>query len=345
MPQYSIGPADDSRPFWTQEYSDDACESIREYSETKEYFALKILKLSCNITYNVEQKILKKTGRLERSFLYLHMPTKRVHLCLVTKPAGCTLRARTLAGLTTPGVFGRPWDIISIRVFIETLLSKVFEFHDKGIYHGDLSPSNITLGLDTNAFAPEAIKESFEEDIRGWVYLARLPPSETHPVRPPCLPEYIIQHYFPLASNGWDFSLIEIIDFGLGGYETKKKKLGGTRGYRPPEWRDPGALGSIKCDLWSLGCVLYFGLVHDDLFETEHDQNVYVAATETDQLSIIDRRLEQEHQVFREHTEYRKTTSRLIHSLMKVDPTKRDAAKAREFLNELAMYADTVLQN
>ncbi|KAM5454375.1 hypothetical protein MaudCBS49596_002393 [Microsporum audouinii] len=69
------------------------------------------------------------------------------------------------------------------------------------------------------------------------------------------------------------------------------------------------------------------------------------SATETDQLSIIDRRLEQEHQVFREHTEYRKTTSRLIHSLMKVDPTKRDAAKAREFLNELAMYADTILQN
>lgn len=215
------------------------------------------------------------------------------------QPSGSTLAQRSWAS-DEYEVLGCPWDVASISMFTEALLVKVFSFHELGIYHGgtnilptlnnrellqfstrililplDLSPGNVTLGVSEDAFTPEAMQKTFGRDLQGKVFLAHSPRSEPQPPIPPCLPAYITRHEHPLASDGWDFSLLEIIDFGQGGqfdlflsiaigrtltyligYESRKTKLMGTPYYIPPEHNIPRALASIQADLWSLGCVV-----------------------------------------------------------------------------------------
>ncbi|DAA76494.1 TPA_exp: Uncharacterized protein A8136_0808 [Trichophyton benhamiae CBS 112371] len=306
--------------------------------ETGVYHALKILRSEHSSANNIELKILRDIDALQFSFFYTHVPTNRRHLCLVMQPSGCTLAQRSWAS-DEYEVLGCPWDVASISMFTEALLVKVFSFHELGIYHGDLSPGNVTLGVSEDAFTPEAMQKTFGRDLRGTVFLALPPRSKPQPPIPPCLPAYITRHEHPLASDGWDFSLLEIIDFGQGGYESRKTKLMGTPYYLPPEHNNPKALASIQSDLWSLGCVLFYGLMHEHLFWLDGSLEKYLAANDEGQASIIDGRLKG-HPVFQEHIQYRKITSKLLQSLIRADPRKRDKRRANELLDKLIDYAN-----
>ncbi|EFE43922.1 hypothetical protein TRV_01301 [Trichophyton verrucosum HKI 0517] len=351
--------------------------------ETGVNHALKILRSEHSSANNIELKILRDIGALQFSFFYTHVPTNRRHLCLVMQPSGCTLAQRSWAS-DEYEVLGCPWDVASISMFTEALLVKVFSFHELGIYHGgtnslpalnnreqlqfltnilmlplDLSPGNVTLGVSEDAFTPEAMQKTFGRDLRGTVFLALPPRSKPQPPIPPCLPAYITRHEHPLASDGWDFSLLEIIDFGQGGqfdlfvstinwyrtltiltgYESRKTKLMGTPYYLPPEHNNPKALASIQSDLWSLGCVLFYGLMHEHLFWVDGSLEKYLAANDEGQVSIIDGRLKG-HPVFQEHIQYRKITSKLLQSLIRADPRKRDKRRANEILDKLIDYAN-----
>ncbi|GBF63658.1 serine/threonine-protein kinase [Trichophyton mentagrophytes] len=310
--------------------------------ETGVYHALKILRSEHSSADNIELKILKDTNALQFSFFYTHVPMNRRHLCLVMQPSGSTLAQRSWAS-DEYEVLGCPWDVASISMFTEALLVKVFSFHELGIYHGDLSPGNVTLGVSEDAFTPEAMQKTFGRDLRGKVFLAHSPRSEPQPPIPPCLPAYITRHEHPLASDGWDFSLLEIIDFGQGGYESRKTKLMGTPYYIPPEHNIPRALASIQADLWSLGCVLFYGLMHDHLFWVGGSLEEYLAANNEEQVSIIDGRLK-DHPVFQKHIRYRQITSKLLQSLIRADPRKRDKRRANELLDKLIDYANEHLE-
>ncbi|KAK2811140.1 hypothetical protein FQN49_008488 [Arthroderma sp. PD_2] len=309
-----------------------------------DFCALKILTEEHSTPQNSELQILTLTGRLVSSFFYTHVPTQQQHLCLVMKPVGCSLARRDMAG-HYPEVVGLPWDIGSMIDLVETLLTKVSAFHDRGIYHGDLSPSNICLGVDENAFEPEALAETFKRDLNSYFICMNQTGSESPPPRPAYIPEYVVRHQKPLLSDGWDLSSMEVIDFGRGGLNSGKSKLRGTPFYEAPEGSNLDTVAVIKADLWSLGCVIVYGLIHKHLFCDEEEEKEYIAGDENMQLSIIERQLEQGHTVLKEHTNFRKMLTRLIHSLVRVDPAVRDAAKAKELLGDLIKYAEPFLES
>ncbi|EZG01501.1 hypothetical protein H106_08151 [Trichophyton rubrum CBS 735.88] len=287
----------------------------------------------------MELKILQDTGRLKSAFFYTHTPTNRQHLCLVMKAVGCPLKDRSWAK-PNGGELGIPWDVLSAAMLTEMLLLKVFEIHEVGIYHGDISPSNVALGLAEDAFTPKSLKWTFSEDLRAVVHLGFIPLTEPQPPVPPFLPAYIAYHVYPLASDGLDVTKIDIIDFGQGGYESKNTKLRGTRGYKPPESKNPGALGSIQSDLWSLGCLVYYALTDIHLFGPDEEfVKAYTAASDQEQISYIDVQLRAD-RVFQQHVEYRDITARLLHSLLRVDPAKRSATEAKKWLVKMVEYAN-----
>ncbi|EZF10452.1 serine/threonine protein kinase [Trichophyton rubrum D6] len=370
----------DPGPCWIQPYCDgEQCEPISEYSDGKTglcpvllgdilegidlqdgtecsfhvigklghgsystvwlHLALKILRAEHSTRDNMELKILQDTGRLNSAFFYTHTPTNRQHLCLVMKAVGCPLKDRSWAK-PNGGELGIPWDVLSAAMLTEMLLLKVFEIHEVGIYHGDISPSNVALGLAEDAFTPKSLKWTFSEDLRAVVHLGFIPLTEPQPPVPPFLPAYIAYHVYPLASDGLDVTKIDIIDFGQGGYESKNTKLRGTRGYKPPESKNPGALGSIQSDLWSLGCLVYYALTDIHLFGPDEEfVKAYTAASDQEQISYIDVQLRAD-RVFQQHVEYRDITARLLHSLLRVDPAKRSATEAKKWLVKMVEYAN-----
>lgn len=75
----------------------------------------------------------------------------------------------------------------------------------------------MSLGVHPGAFSSEALKETFEDDMRGDVILENFPKTNIPPPRPNNLPEYLIARYgYPLKSDGRDMSKADIIDFGKG---------------------------------------------------------------------------------------------------------------------------------
>ncbi len=69
---------------------------------------------------------------------------------------------------------------------------------------------------------------------------------------------------------------IKIIDFGLACYGYPCKDIVGTSGFFAPEMIYDSQNYNSKCDIWSLGCVLYYIVCRTLPFYFTHDKNCYI---------------------------------------------------------------------
>lgn len=69
---------------------------------------------------------------------------------------------------------------------------------------------------------------------------------------------------------------IKIIDFGLSYYGYPCKNLVGTSGFFAPEMLYSPSNYDSRCDVWSLGCMLYYLVCNKFPFYLPHDRNAYM---------------------------------------------------------------------
>ncbi|WEW61319.1 hypothetical protein PRK78_006809 [Emydomyces testavorans] len=318
------------------------------------FLALKVLRRDHSTPDNSEMRILKRLGKLQAAFFYTYPPTQDRFLCLGMQPLGANLQQRFSARL------GVPRDLLSTTTFVKTLITKVFALHRQGIHHGDISPANVALGVDKNAFSPKALQETFQEDEISYIILVHAPEPETASARPANLPEYIIHHDGPLLTDNTDMSLVDLLDFGKGLLKRTVDRFRvsanefwmllvafdspsatgvfGTTDYVAPELErgHPGpSTATAKSDLWSLGCVILYGLSNVHLFSQRKPKEAYFVSNDQEQLSIIETYVQYNNRFLKTHGEYRAAVARVIHSLLQVDPKQRDPVRTKRLLDQL----------
>ena len=79
---------------------------------------------------------------------------------------------------------------------------------------------------------------------------------------------------------------IKIIDFGLSCYGYPCKNIVGTSGFFAPEMIYSQNNYDSKCDIWSLGCILYYIVCDYYPFYLNHDRNAYIQQLK-DEVKII----------------------------------------------------------
>jgi len=120
---------------------------------------------------------------------------------------------------------------------------------------------------------------------------------------------------FIYESNSWN-SQLKLIDFGLskkynGGGIRKMKSLVGTSYYMAPEVLDKSVKYGEKCDVWSLGVILYMLLIGQAPFDGENDFEIMQ--------SISKFRIKFRQDDWRDMTD----AQELVQRLLKPNPEKR----------------------
>ncbi|KAK2766912.1 hypothetical protein FQN54_006227 [Arachnomyces sp. PD_36] len=297
-------------------------------STSGKHVALKVLKREHSTLDNPELSILRKLEKLHAAFLHTHAPTRDRFLCFAQQPLGSTLRERVNAEVSAPV------DIPSLTAFLKTLLTKMLDFHRRGICHGDISTGNVAFGVHPEAFTKEALDQTFESDLKSNVKITNV--SGTPPPLPANLPRYLMMHKeSPLKTEAEDMTKVDFIDFGKGFETPSKSNVFGTKNYAAPELdREGENIATVRSDLWSLGCVFPYVLTDTHLLGHGGDKRwYYFEADSESQLSFIESSISTE--MLNCDPEYRHTFARLIHSLVQIKPEDRDPQEAMKLVKQL----------